>query len=99
MVRLLTPTCWLSKSEVTFRAIGMHLEARHSILAILLPSFVIALLLFALSGWFIVFWLDRHPNDLQNAAVPANFVVAALSLVLNIPITLLFFRWTLIGSG
>ena len=81
------------------RAFGMHLEERYSILAILLPSLSLALLLLAPTGWFVGFWLDRHPNDLQNATVPVSLAVSALTLVINIPISLLVFRWTILGLG
>jgi hypothetical protein len=81
------------------RAFGLHLEERYSVLAILLPSLILALLILAPSGWFIEFWLRRHPNDLQNAAVPINLAVSALTMAINIPISLLIFRWTIMGSG
>ena len=76
------------------RAFGMHLEERYSILAIILPAFVLILVILVPSSWFFPFWLARHPNDLQNAAVPVTVAMSVLTLVMNIPISLLVFRWT-----
>lgn len=76
------------------RAFGMHLEERYSIWAILLPSLLLATLVFVPTGWFISDWLHQNPNDLQNATVPMTVAVSALTLVLNMLISLLMFRWT-----
>lgn len=79
------------------RAFGMHLEERYSILAILLPSFILALLFLAPTGWVVGYWLHGHPNDLQNAVVPVNLAVSVFTLLINAHISLLIFRWTVLG--
>lgn len=81
------------------RAFGMHLEERYSIWAILLPSLILALLVLVPTGWFIADWLRSHPNDLQNAVVPMTIAVSILTLVLNMLISLLMFRWTVSDAG
>jgi hypothetical protein len=72
----------------------MHLEERYSILAIILPAFILLLLTLVPCTWFFPFWLANHPDDLQNASVPVNVAMSVLALVMNLPISLLIFRWT-----
>jgi hypothetical protein len=76
------------------RAFGLHFEEHYSVWIILFPSFVVALLFLVPTGWFVRHWMGLHPGDLQGAAVPASLGVAMLSLVINMHMSLLMFRWT-----
>lgn len=76
------------------QAFGMYLNEEYSLLVITLPTILLSLLLMIPSGWFMGFWLDEHPNDLQNASIPMHIVSSLLNLFINIPLTLLLFRWS-----
>lgn len=54
------------------------LEATHVISA--LHIFIYHILIFLVPFGFWGWWISRHPDDLQGAAVPATFVLGLLSL-------------------
>ena len=66
-----------TESDDATRPLAWGLEAKYSLMFIyVFAYFVIMLVLsFAFWGW----WLDSHPGDLQNAAVPVSIVVALFS--------------------
>lgn len=76
------------------RAFGMHVEERYSVLAIFAPVFVLFLLTVGATLWFIPLWLNKHPDDLQNATVPIMVAFTVVGLLVQLLVSLLIFRWT-----
>ena len=84
----------LTPGDVAF---GIHIEERYSVFAILIPAAFSILLSLVLTALFIKPWLSKHPDDLQNAAVPFNVVFTVLNSFLSLLVSLLLFRWTVTG--
>ncbi|KAF4996921.1 hypothetical protein FDECE_12244 [Fusarium decemcellulare] len=76
------------------RAFGIHIEERYSVLTIFLPAFLMILLTFLATLWFIPAWLKNHPHDLQNATVPITLTFTVIGCFIQLLVSLLLFRWT-----
>jgi len=66
-----------NNEEITWGILGAHVPcARRIICFVMLLFFVSGIP----CGAFIIWWLQRHPNDLQNAFLPLTMVCTFLAL-------------------
>ncbi|KAM5363807.1 hypothetical protein ACJZ2D_011841 [Fusarium nematophilum] len=80
-----------SDSRIT--AWGVHIEQRHSVLTIFIPTIALTLVTLAGTFWFIPQWLKDHPGDLQNATVPVTLGFTVIQFLIQLLVSLLIFRW------
>lgn len=68
-------------------AFGVHFEEGPFFFAILLSPILLVCLVVLFTIWFIPFWLERHPADLQNATTPLLVALAIVSPILSLAFT------------
>lgn len=74
-----------------FEAFGIHIEQALPVRTLALSLVFIFVLVFGSTIWFIPFWLNNHPDDLQNATVPLVVTSAIVLSVTSITLAVLFF--------
>ncbi len=75
-------------------AFGIHVEERYSAMAIFVFGIIMCLLALGATAIFIPHWLKGHPDDLQNATVPAMLVLGVINTMVPLSVSLLVFRIT-----
>jgi hypothetical protein len=73
-------------------AFGIHVEQELPLRILVLSLLLVFLAVFGGTVWFIPFWLNNHPGDLQNATVPIVVASAVVMGVTSICLAVLFFR-------
>lgn len=96
--RILNSTLPVRLSATTSSRItawGLYVEQRHSVLAIFIPTAAMVVVTLGATLWFVKPWLDSHPGDLQNAAVPVTVATTVVGMFLQLLTSLLVFRWSI----
>lgn len=73
---------------------GVHMEQEYSANLMIIPVLIIDCLTLAGALWYMPFWLENHPGDLQNATVPVFLGMAIVGFLLHLPISFICSRWT-----
>ena len=72
----------------------MHIEQRYSVLIIAISASITFLVTIAATLWFVFWWLEQHPDDLQNATVPISLAMATITSFVSTAVCLILFRWS-----
>lgn len=82
-------------AESRITAWGVHIEQRYSVLIIAIPASIVFFVTIAATLWFVFWWLEQHPDDLQNATVPISLAMATVTSFVSTAVCLVLFRWSL----
>ncbi len=80
-------------SESNIVAWGVHVEQRWSFLVIFIPVMTVILATVGATLWFVFWWLEHHPDDLQGATVPITLAIAVTTPFISTAVCLVLFRW------